>query len=381
MALICTCVWSRGVKWLVRQETGRRHPGEESHNIRSVYDVLSDEHRNRLEMAFDDAMGFYGFAYLKYDGLGEYLQKHGSQSNFNQMRYFLLPGESDDGLNGIVFGIHIRLIEEIHRLLIGANFQPLDSTIGWAIGAAIPSTWWSYSSDSERAGAVKRARFLLQGGVKPVALVFRDAVQQGIEDASVESLLIELVKELQERQAKHPTYAMMHYLCTLQYRLPGLEPAIDVQPSVKCPGEGLAHVHALSGEWLGFIERRHDGTWLANAVSSASIYVSFDDAVRYLVNKRTRVLLINGQEKRVIALDSDTEFQLLGGTWWEGSTIELAFWDEPHGLRAGDNLNIVQEGSAMVRTVDGKVEQVDGRQVSVIVQNDHWRVPSPRQNA
>ena len=375
----------QGMKWLARQETGQKHPNEQSHNIKPVYDALSDEHKNRLKTAFDDAMQFYGYAYLEYDGLGEYLQKHGAQSNFNQMQYFLLPGESGEMLNGIVFGIHIRLIEEIHRLLIGANFRSLDSTIGWAIEAAKSATWWWSSSDAERESAVRRARVLLQEGAKPVAPVLRDAVQQGLGDPNVKSLLYELVKKLKEGQAEHPTYAMMHYLCTLEYRLPGLEPSIDVRPSVEWPKEGVASVHTPAGEWLGFIERRHDGTWLADAVGGSSIYVNFDDAVRYLVNKRTIVLLIDGQEKRVMAFNSDAEFQLLGGIWRddmgrEDSTIELRFWDESHGLRAGGNLNIVQEGSKMMRRVDGKVEHVDGRKVSVSLQNDYFGIPSSRQN-
>ena len=46
------------MKWLARQEIQRKHPGEKSHNIRPVYDVLSDKHKNRLQMAFDDAMRF-----------------------------------------------------------------------------------------------------------------------------------------------------------------------------------------------------------------------------------------------------------------------------------------------------------------------------------
>ena len=313
------------MKWLVRQEAGRKHPGEESHNIKPVYDVLSAEHKNRLQMAFDDAMQFYGYAYLKYAGLGEYLEKHGSQTNYNQMRFFLLPGESDDKLKGIVFGIHMRLIEEVHSLLRDQNYRSLDTKTGWAIESTIPRTWSWSSKDVERKGAVRRARVLLQGGAKPVALVLRDAVQQGLGDASVESLLFELVKKLQERQAEHPTYAMMHYLCTLQYRLPGREPAIDVQPSVEWPREGVASVNAPSGEWLGVIERRHDGTWLADAVRGSSIHVNFDDAVRFLVNKRTVVLLIDGQEKRVVAFNSDAEFHLLEGTWREDRTIELAF--------------------------------------------------------
>ena len=370
----------QGMKWLARQETGLKHPNEQSHNIKPVYDALSDEHKCRLEMAFDDAMRFYGYAYLKYDGLGEYLQKHGSTSNFNQMRYFLLPGESADELNGIVFGIHIWLIEEIHRLLIGADYKSLDAMIGWAIDRAIRDTG-SRPSDIERRSTVSRALALLQEGEKPLALVLRDVVQQGLGDPDVKSLLGELVQKLRERQAGQPTYAMHHYLCTLKYRLPGLEPSIDVRPSVERPREGVASVHTPASEWLGVIERRHDGTWLADAVAGSGIYVHFDDAVRFLVNKRTVVLSINGQAKRVLAIDSDAEFQLFEGIGREGSTIELAFWDESHGLRAGDNLNIVQEGSKMVRTVEGKVEHVDGRKVSVSVKNNYFRVPSTRQNA
>ena len=74
------------MKWLVRQETSQKHPDEKSHDIRPVHNALSYEHKCRLDMAFDDAMRFYGYAYLEYDGLGEYLQEHGSVSNFNQMR-------------------------------------------------------------------------------------------------------------------------------------------------------------------------------------------------------------------------------------------------------------------------------------------------------
>lgn len=370
----------QGMKWLARQETGRKHPNEESHNIKPVYDALSDEHKNRLNAAFDDAMRFYGYAYLEYDGVGEYLDKHGSQTNYNQMRFSLLPGESDDKLNGIVFGIQMRLIEEVHRLLIGADFKSLDTTIGQAIVAAISTAWWWSSSDAERESAVRRARILLQEGVKPVAPALRDVVQQALGDPSVKSLLGELVKKLQERQAEHPTYAMMHYLCTLQYRLPGLEPAVDVQPSVERPRDGFASVNAPSGEWLGFIERRHDGTWLADPVGSASIHVNFDDAVNYVVNKRTVVLLINGQEKRAMAFDSGAEFQVLGGTWQEDSTLELVFWDDSHGIHEGGSLSIVQEGSKIVRTIDGKVQHVDGRKVSVLVQGDYYGVPSSKQN-
>ena len=371
----------QGIKWLVRQETGQKHPDEKSHGIGPVYDALSDEHKCRLGMAFDDAMRFYGYAYLDYDGLGEYLQKHGSQSNFNQMRYFLLPGESDDLLRGIVFGIHIRLIEEVHSLFLGGDFRTLEATIGWNIEAAVPVTWSWSSKDVERKGAVQRAITLLQVGAKPVAPVLRDVVQQGLGDPSVKSLLGQLVRKLKEGQAEHPTYAMHHYLCTLEYRLPGSESAVDVQAAVEWPRKGSAIVRTPSGEWLGIIERRHDGTWLATAFRSSGIFVIFDDAVRYLVNKRTVVLLINGQAKRVMAFDSDAQFQVLEGNGREDSTIELAFWDESHGIRAGGNLNIVQEGSIMVRTVEGKVEHVDGRKVSLSVKNNYFRVPSTRQNA
>ena len=371
----------QGIKWLVRQETGQKHPDEKSHGIGPVYHALSDEHKCRLGMAFDDAMRFYGYEYLDYDGLGEYLQKHGSQSNFNQMRYFLLPGESDDLLRGIVFGIHIRLIEEVHSLFLGGDFRTLEATIGWNIEAAVPVTWSWSSKDVERKGAVQRAITLLQVGAKPVAPVLRDVVQQGLGDPSVKSLLGQLVRKLKEGQAEHPTYAMHHYLCTLEYRLPGSESAVDVQAAVEWPRKGSAIVRTPSGEWLGIIERRHDGTWLATAFRSSGIFVIFDDAVRYLVNKRTVVLLINGQAKRVMAFDSDAQFQVLEGNGREDSTIELAFWDESHGIRAGGNQNIVQEGSIMVRTVEGKVEHVDGRKVSVSVKNNYFRVPSTRQNA
>ena len=298
------------------------------------------------------------------------------------MRYLLLPGESDDKLKGIVFGIHIRLIEEIHHLLLGASYQPLDTVIGWAIRVAILDTG-SGPSSVQRRSTVSRALALLREGEKPLALVLRDVVQQGLGDPDVKSLLGESVQKLRETQAERPTLPMHHYLCTLEYRLPGLEPATDVQPFIKWSREeGLAHVHNPSGEKLGFIERRYDGTWLAVTVGGhRRMYVRFDDAVGYVVNKRTVMLLINGQAKRVMAFDSDAEIQLLGGIWREDATIELRFWDESHGLRAGDNVNIVQEGSKMVRTVDGKVTRVDGRKVSVLVQNDYWGVPSSQQNA
>ena len=371
------------MKWLARQETGRKHPGEESHGIRPLYDALSDEHKDRLKKAFDDAMQFYGYAHLEHDVLGEYLQKHGSQSNFNQMRYSLLPGESDDRLKGIVFGIHIRLIEEVHGLLLDWDYRSLDTTVGWTIEAAVPVTWSWSSKDVGRESAVHRAFTLLRVGAKPVAHLLRDVVQQGLGDLDlrVQSLIRELVKKLKEGQAERPTYAMHHYLCTLEYRLPGSESAVDVQAAVEWPREGSALARTPSGEWLGIIERRHDGTWLASPFRGSDTFVMFDDAVRYLVNKRTVVLFINGQAKRVMTFDSDAHFQVLEGTGQEDSTIELAFWDESHGLRAGDNLKIVREGSVMVRRVEGKVEHVDGRKASVSVASNYFSVPSPRQTA
>ena len=369
----------QGMKWLARQETGRKHPGEESHGIRPLYDALSDEHKYRLKKAFDDAMRFYGYAHLEHDVLREYLQEHGSVSNFNQMRYSLLPDESDDRLKGIVFGIHIRLIEEVHGLLLDWDYRSLDTTIGWTIEAAVPVTWSWSSRDVEREGAVHRAFTLLQVGAKPVAPVLRDVVQQGLGDPRVKSLVRELVKKLKEGQTERPTYAMHHYLCTLEYRLPGSESAVDVQAAVEWARKGSALARTPSGEWLGIIERRHDGTWLATPLRGSGTFVMFDDAVRYLVNKRTVVLLINGQARRVMTFDSDAQFQVLEGTGQEDSTIELAFWDESHGLSAGDNLSIVREGSRMVRRVDGKVEHVDGRKVSVSVKSNYFSAPPTRQ--
>ena len=382
------------MKWLAREGTGQRHPGEESHNIKPVYDVLSDEHKNRLEMAFDDAMRFYGYAYLKYDGLGDYLQKHGAQDNFNQMRYFLLPGESDDKMKGIVFGVHMRLIEEVHRLLIGADYQPLDSTIGWTIEAAIPITWSWSSEDVERESAVSCAIALLQKEANPVASALRDVVQQGLGNAKVKSLLGELLEKIKEMQSEHPTYVMMHYLCTLEYRLPGLEPSINVQPSVEWVSKSIAKVHTPSGEWLGFIERRHDATWVADSFGSSGIYMETDDAIRCVVNNSTTVVRIDGREKRLVVSKAAGSDGLLsagvmvwvgdndwGETEHDSPKLELVFWDESHGLSPGKKFNAVQETGEVCCVVDGIVEQVDGHRVSILTENAYWDLSSLQQDA
>ena len=391
----------RGLKSLINESGGC---ADQIHDLNKLYGDLSGLNKSASEYlagAFDDAVSFFGYNVkvkgLKHFGsINEYLSKVGTRRSFKIFRYWAI-GESADGespIDYISLTIHRELLCALWILFSTGRRRTVSGRVENIISRAMfdGRRLDHNANDSSKKDAIDSYETWLFTENCSWMGALRKAVAQNfkiIESEFVENMLRDIYKNLQ--QSNDP--AVRYYVHTLTYLPRGSQRRLpDARPRMEWYGSGHIRgmVKSAGGTWLGFIEKRADGSWSIDPVHDDPAYrieiaLALADAKNRLVDLSTRraTCVVNGEKRRLRICIHERSFAkanlgVLGSTDADriagNDVYELEFWNDEHGLASSDEiaLGVVwDDGEQWASVLKGSIVKVLGAKV-VVAGSDMW---------
>ncbi len=388
-AAIAHLAIERGLKHLVERAGGAfKH----EHGLGQFYRQLSrldQATADQLADAFDDAVQFFGYnpnskGFCHLRSLGDYLSQTGSKDAFQRLRYWAI-GESEPTqppylvlhrellyyLTRLLWTAPETVTARVERLIFDALYK--DRQISWVEG------------DTETEASVRLYRDWLRShdsGRHAIRDIKQSAFEVGDEFAN------RIVREAYDELSVSDDDAVRYFLLTLEYLPKGSQPRpADAAPVVQFNANETRGFFATpSGSDLGWLEKRHDNSWLVQPwihsdSAPPAIVQSLADAKNYVVNSVTRMLRVHvDDEPRDLRIVSRFDFLISrSAADWDSvlagksQDYELEFWDDAHGLVVGDEVKARMESNTH-SAIEGLVVEVEGCRVVV----EGTEIPSSR---
>ena len=379
----------RGLKALIRDVGGAP---ECIHDLNRLYRDL----RNRdvssavyIATAFEDAVRFFGYnlkagGYGHFRSLDDYLSKAGTESAFQELRYWAIEGTSkgESAIPHISPPIHRELLCAVWHLFLPSGRQTVSERVEREVKEAMFSRRrLSYGSDDkDKEQSVRQYKNWLFKEHSTCCSALKEAVRLSFSIEDQDELASETQREAYDdlRQSKDP--AVQYYIGTLtylpkgsQWSSPGAKPRMKWSNKAHTAGQ----VETPAGTWLGFIEKYPDGGWGITPMEgglgqTTDIAESVADARHYLVDRLTKQVTVivrgNPREMRIVSVG---DFFLPRDPGWPSDTeetYELDFWDAKHGLHPGERVSIEllpEEYQGSVHILQGNVTGIEEQRVTI----------------
>ena len=385
----------RALKFLITEAGGPLITGSAGHDLQSRYAELRQydpESAEFLQQAFKTAVSHYRFNHnakgmTHLSSLRRYLETTGSNDAFQNIRYWELDQSLNQlNLRELQLWIHMEILYSLSEVLLAPQ-RPKETVadrVERAVKEALTKTEnLSYVPGSQKEISVEGYTKWLNSHES-----FKDALSQaakcefdlGHEYTSVVS------KKAYEALMEASDPAVKYFATSLDVvpKQPReIVPEVRwIDPNEKARGE----VFSPGGTCLGFIDRRWDRHWFITAVRPGPLgpsakAVSQTDARAYLalLLSKPALVKVNGEERpqRVIGNDYSMFPKRREPSQQRGKeladrepvTHELTFWDDGHGMKAGDELSVevpIDSGGPIFQVLEGKVLEVTGSRLLVL---------------
>ena len=385
----------RGLKSLISVAGGT---AEQTHSLNRLHSVLRScdgDCADFLSGAFDDAVEFFGYnvnakGFTQFRSLEIYLSRVGTDKAFEALRYWAI-GESGKGDSPVPYispPVHRELLCALSWLFLSDKRQTVSERVEREVRHAMferRSLSWGPDDTLKKCSVYGYLNWLLNEN-SDCRSAMKEAVDRGFavrgDDEFVSKILFDAFNDLQ--RSKDP--AVLHFLRTLMYlprgsqrRNPDAVPEMDWFSQAQNSGG----VVTVAGTRLGYVERYADRAWGITPNEEGFVRVtdvvrSLADAKHYLVNRLTKLVdvSVNGQSKRLRLVNNYRYFRRDRDEEWTGSmeslkkTYDVEFWDDSHGLLAGDEVTIElpledSPSDRGIHVLKGTVKDVSEQRVSV----------------
>ena len=390
-AAIAHLAIERGLKYLLARACGTvKH----KHSLGQFYKQLSELDKttaDQLADAFDDAVQFFGynpnsngFGHLR--SLQTYLSLTGSDDAFQGLRYWAIGEPEHRAMQTLFLVLHRELLYFLTRL-----FWTAPETVSTRVERRISDALYNNrhisggEGDTETETSVRLYQAWLRShdsGRHVIRDIKRSAFDVGDEFAN------RIVREAYDGLSASEDDAVQYFLLTLEYLPKGSQPRpTDATPVVQFnANETQGFFTTPSGSDLGWLEKRHDNSWLVQPwihsdSAPPAIVQSLADAKSYVVNSLTRMLRVHvNNEIRDSRIVTRFDFFISRFTRdWDNILVgkrpdyEFEFWDDEHGLVVGDEVKARMEPNTQ-SAIEGLVIEVKGCKVVV----EGTEIPSSR---
>ncbi|MXX93297.1 MAG: hypothetical protein F4Y63_07620 [Chloroflexi bacterium] len=385
----------RGLKALIADSGAEQ---ENTHSLHKLYRDLKscdDESATFLELAFDDAVDFFGYnvnaeGLRHFRSLKEYLSKTGHANAFNALRYWAI-GDNPKGEDPIPY-----ISPPIHRELLCALASLIgagrNTTVSQRVEQELHHTMfrskdmWYASDDLDKKQSIDKYLNWLFNMHKTRRSALEEAVALEL-DVIDDEFMRRTLKAVHEELKQSNDPAVRYLIRRLSY-LPKASQRRnpDAVPEVQWfnGNETRGMVATSAGTGLGYVEKYADGGWGITPSESGEVRVTdiaeaLADAKHYLVNRLThRVdVVVNGETRplRIVGEGRHLFFSISDAEWTTDCDqielkreYELEFWDDAHGLASGDQVVVKlrrHEFRGLIDMLEGEVHSIDGHKVSI----------------
>ena len=379
----------RGLKALIKDVGGTP---ECIHDLNILYRDLGNCNANwadYLATAFDDAVTFFGYKinvgeFGHFRSLCDYLSKAGTESAFQELRYWAIEGTRKEGsaIPHISPPIHRELLRALWCLFRLGVRETVSQRVEREVTEAMFGRRHLYygSNDEGKEYKVRQYKNWLFKEHSTCCSALKEAVRLNFsindQDKVASKTLREAYNDL--RQSRDP--AVQDFICRLTYLPKGSQwPSPGAKPRMKWSNKAQTAglVETPGGTCLGFIEKYPDGGWGIEPMEEGSAQVtdiaeSAPDARHYLVNRLTKQVTVTvGGKPREMRIVSEHDFFLPRNPGWTSDiedTYELEFWDDNHGLHLDQHILIEllpEENQRSVHALKGTVTGIEEQRVSI----------------
>ena len=378
----------RALKFLIEKAN---QPWNKHHNLHTHLEELRKHDPNSvvfLEKAFDDAVQHYRINpnypdKNHFKSLVDYLAMTGSESAFNNMRYWELKQSLDEDLiRRLSLQIHYEILHAMREAVVspGQPSETVKDRIERALEDAIlPANEMDYIIGSGKQESVDAyVNWVL--GYETNEYAFAEAFQKDFKIG--DEFMNSAARQAFETLAIATDPAVKYLACVLSVLS---RQERDAKPCVEWLGPEQfvsGRVHTPGGTTLEHIQRGPDGIWDIIPATDGLVRISArassqTDARCYLANTLTTLgrLKTNGAETELRIVD--IKYRMFRRTLsisqaeqGKGDihtrTITVIFWDDNHGLIPEQEVKIVQRKEGrMEQAVEGTVTNVSGPEVQV----------------
>ena len=378
----------RGLKALISDAGGTE---ESIHALNKLYENLQNCDKKSSEflaVAFEDAVRFFRYnvkakGFGHFASLDKYLSKVGTKGVFDALRYWSIgvPGKGERLIRYISPPIHRELLYALWCLFSDDNPNPetvsgrVERTVTHAMLEGRDFVW-----SPEKKQSIRwyidwlKDHSTLRGALQ-------EAVSKGLairDDEFVSQTLRDAYNEL--KQSDDP--AVLYFIHTLTYLPKGSQPRNpDAVPQVEWLGSNRTNglVSTSGGTHLGHIKKYADGAWSITPMEEGLVRVtdtaiSLEDAKHYLVNRCTiKIAVEKDGESRCLRVVKKRVYSQTDAEWTSeikdlSRKFEFDFWDDKHGLIAGDNVSVrlpMKKSHQFENVIKGEITGVSQQSVSI----------------
>lgn len=345
-----------------------------------------------LSRGFADAVKHYRYnsnsvGMSHFRSIEAYLATAGSDRAFQDIRYWELTQSGEKSvIRQADLAIHLELLHGLAHILVTPDqpFRTVANRVEEAANRAMfPNAGLAYAPNSAREKEVKSyLKWLQQFPTYREALATAVASSFETGNAFANDIAQSGFKVVME--SSDP--AIRYFAQTLDV-LPR-QPRVVV-PCVEWLGPEDHHSGLVStpgGDFLGHIERGRDGLWYVTPARAGMVKVSAraetqTDARCYLAAILTRVATFesNGRSRELRIIGDETELFRFAvrssdpatneaAINADSETYKLTLWDCEHGIKAGDALKVIVQGSPqrkLIEVLEGVVSESAGAEITV----------------
>lgn len=359
------------------------------HDLVKIYRKLSDSDRELLDMAFKDAVSFYGLQvdrdeWTHMSDFETYLAKTGDKDLFLNFRYWYFEGDSR------LFGGHmpdLTISREMARFISDVlngydNYDGSPVFVSKLVDIEVQKSFHQkgyqdngnlrrFNEDPE---ALEEDFQILRQWVvnehDSLMLAIKDAYEHDFDVLNdwSNTVLRSVYTSLKNTEDYRIRLALDYVFSTFGAKSSDCDAISSAQ--VRQVGR-REQVRTPSGRRLGIITERHDGRWTAYDPRTDCNQLAFgrDDAVGLVIEKVTDIVSValNGgtpREARVL-FPNRLELYL---TDYLRTEVLCEFWDAEHGIVTGDEINISgtrQDETRHIPRIRGIVKSVNNHEVTV----------------
>ena len=376
----------KGLKALIRDVGGTP---ECIHDLNILYRDLRDCDASSafyFATAFKDAVTFFGYntevgEFGHLSSLGDYLSKAGTESAFQELRYWAIEGtrKRQSAIPYIEPPIHFELLRALWCLFLPGVHETVSQRVEREVTEAMFQRRHLYygSDDEDKEHSVRQYKNWLFEEHSTCRSALKEAVGLNFsidnQDEFASRTQREAFNDL--RQSKDP--AVRYCVGRLTYLPKGSQwPSPGAKPRMTWSNK--AHTAALvetpAGTCLGFIKKCPDGGWVIDPMGDGltKIAESAADARHYLVNRLTKqvTVTVKGSPREMRIVSEHDSFLPRNPGWTSDTeeTYELEFWDAQHGLHQDERVSIElqrEEYQGSVHILEGTVTGIEEQRVSI----------------
>ncbi len=382
----------RGLKALIAESGAER---ENVHSLNTLYQALqrcNEEAARFLAEAFDDAVKFFGInvnvsGRRHFRSLNDYLSKVGTDKAFDALRYWVIdhPENRHNPIPYIFVPIHRELLCALACLFGPGRKETVSQRVEDGVWHSMfNGRDMSYTNiDTTKKRSVHAYQAWLIDQKKPASSILNDAVRTDFSGLSDE-FIIQTLRAAHEELKESKDPAVRYFALRITYLTKGSQRRNrDAAPDVNWldDDQTFGEILTPAGTPLGLVRRYADGGWGIEPYWSQATEVAetLADAKHYLVNRFThRVdVAVNGStlQLRIIGEGRYLLFSVSDAEWTPSVDLidlkqkyELEFWDDGHGLSAGDSVTVKlrrKESAGFVDILEGDVDSVVEHKVSI----------------